>query len=438
MQKKMKKRYVYSCLLLAVLILCLSPIFHPTSQEAAEKLPAGVEITKFENKLPNFKSSYYLDVYNDHSDKQLMADYTILVDKSDEPISVEFAQVGTSADVLMQVYLDFDPIEFRIGDGDYKKESIFRVKDGYKIKMPVRLQTGTVLSDHKRHKLFVTFTSIPEQHISDYDKTTNYYGINAVYDITSELVPEYGKSVDELSTLSMIPSENFEESFGDLVLNTDYDNQEYSSNRGILVPEPRISAKAGESLPLMYNMDKHGCSEALLVVTVDYSINGMALVALDGTEGTANGRINVTAPDNPGLYEVIAYAIYDPRSAITESNHLAENSYRLTLSVDCGVVEIEKLESENFTIKGESVFFGEEKAAHCPAEEVHDGNNYYINRMDRTYIREDNQYYIDNGYEKTAVYGLPEDMAGIKEMVDRKSEISNLSFASDLALCTYF
>ena len=66
------------------------------------------------------------------------------------------------------------------------------------------------------------------------------------------------------------------------------------------------------------------------------------------------------------------------------------------------------------------------------------GITYYINRMDRTYIREDNQHYIDNGYEKTAVYGLPEDMAGIKEMVDRKSEVSNLSFASDLALCTYF
>lgn len=99
---------------------------------------------------------------------------------------------------------------------------------------------------------------------------------------------------------------------------------------------------------------------------------------------------------------------------------------------------IEKLESGSFTIKGESVFFGEEKTSCCPVEEVHDGDNYYIDRMNRTYIKEDNQYYIDNGDGKTAVYELPEDLAGIEEMFDRKSEISNLSFSSDcVRSCEY-
>ncbi len=92
---------------------------------------------------------------------------------------------------------------------------------------------------------------------------------------------------------------------------------------------------------------------------------------------------------------------------------------------------IKILESGSFTLRGESVFFGEEKISHCPVEEWHNGNSYYIKRLNRTYTKEDDQYYIDKGHGKTAVSGATEEIEKIEEMFNRASEICNSNF-SDL------
>ena len=91
---------------------------------------------------------------------------------------------------------------------------------------------------------------------------------------------------------------------------------------------------------------------------------------------------------------------------------------------------IARFESGTFTLRGESIFWGKEKISRCFVEERHDGDDYYIDRTNRIYIRENNQYYIDEGDGKKVVLERPEEMAGIVEMFDCKSEISNYRFSN--------
>lgn len=293
-----------------------------------------IEVTEFENKLPDYKSSYYIDAYNNNSTERLKENFTILVKGKDEPIYVDFAQVGSTSEVLMKIYFDFKPIQFKTEGTNFLEEHIFEAQDGMKIKFPVYFGEGVDLNDEKTHKLFITFTSIPNEHILNYNRTTDFYGVNAVYDITKSAGEDYSDNLIQLFNNRIVPKNNFEESFGTFILNTDYENEEYELNKGIKISDLNISAQRESSLPLMYNIDKLGCDNVLLLLTVGYKVNNEKIVMLDGENGTANGSIEVTVPEESGLYEVIAYAIYNPFDHVTGENHLADCSYRFTLSVN--------------------------------------------------------------------------------------------------------
>lgn len=321
---------------ITVILICLIAVggLWLISSDFMKKEEGKIEIVEFDNKMPQFNSSYYIDAYNKNSTDLMKSSYTILIENTEDPIYVEFAQVGSSAEVRMKIYFDFMPVEFKVGDANFALKYDFEVEDGMKIKFPVYLGKGVNLSDEKTHKLFITFTSIPNEHILDYNQTTDFYGTNAVYDITNLVGSDYSNDLEQGFT-KIYPENNFEETFGTFILNTDYDNSNYKINKGIAVTDPSITAKKDTVLPMMYNFDKlENIEEALLLLTVGGEICNRTIVMLDGKEGVANGQIDIKVPEEKGLYEVIAYIIYDPFNQVTMDNHLAESSYRFTLKVE--------------------------------------------------------------------------------------------------------
>ena len=331
-----RKRILTGVLICTLCVICgisggeFLPIKTVSTGNSEEK----IEVVEFENKLPDaYKSSYYIDVYNSNSTDYLKETYTVVIEDENSPIYIEFAQMGSTSEVLMKIYFDFMPIEFKVEEAELSSEYVFEAQNGMKMKFPIYIGEDMDLSDKKTHKLFITFTSIPNEHISDYNQTTDFYGVNAIYNITRLAKSDYSDDLRCLSDSYVLPQNNYKESFGTFILNTDYDNDEYRSNRGVKIPEPSISAGQGSILQLMYNIDKCGFENVLLLLTVDYTVNNSKVVMLDGEEGTANGAIEIIVPEKSGLYEVIAYAIYDPFGAVTGENHLADCSYRFTLSV---------------------------------------------------------------------------------------------------------
>jgi len=109
-------------------------------------------------------------------------------------------------------------------------------------------------------------------------------------------------------------------------------------NDGILRPEPLIEHKQGTPFKLMYFLDKSEASNTLLIITINFSqakVNGKNYYALslDGNAGTAYGEIEIALPNEPGMYEIIGYAIQNPFSPITSDKVLVDSSYRFTLNL---------------------------------------------------------------------------------------------------------
>ena len=329
---------VPTAFLLFVGIVFLVYLLHIDSSNSHTNTSELIKETPFENLHPEFENSYYIDVYNDNSTDQLKEKNTIFLSDANNPIYLEFAEVGSSTQVIMVLYYDYVPIKFSIDGKNYVESYTFDATDSMKVAIPVFLDEEQLNRDDALHKLFVTFTVSPNHHAAEYDRVTNFYGANAVYDLVYSLSSMEPVFESEKQHDYFIPDGNHMDSFSPLTLNTDYGAKELIENDGILRPEPLIEHKQGTPFKLMYFLDKSEASNTLLIITINFSqakINGKNYYALslDGNAGTAYGEIEIALPNEPGMYEIIGYAIQNPFSPITSDKVLVDSSYRFTLNL---------------------------------------------------------------------------------------------------------
>lgn len=336
MNKISRKKKVFFLVIPILLILLLFGVYQITINRNQDE--NQVRQTQFNNTHADFKTSYYIDSYNKNSSDDLKSQDLIYISDPTAPIYFEYAQVGSSTQVIMNLYYDYKPISFQVADKEYSDKYIFDIKDGNKVKIPVYIKRQAEKDDKKIHKLLVTFASAPDQNASQYSLPTDFFGINAVYDVVytknykNEVFSENDSSDD------IIPENNFSENLGDLILNTDYKNKEQNTNGGILKPPVSLEHKKGTPLKLMYNFEKMGSRECLLLITLNFSpvkINGSdyQIVKLDGEKGTANGQVEVSTSGQSGLYEVVGYIIHDPFRKQQSADNIIKNSYRFTLDL---------------------------------------------------------------------------------------------------------
>jgi len=327
-------------LLIAIPVCCFLIIFNFYETNTNNTIENKVQYSKFDNKH-GFENSYYIDVYNNNSNRNLKSQNLLLVSDVSTPIYFEFSQIGSSSKVIMNVFYDYNQVTFKVADKDYSDNYIFNIINGNKIKIPVYLKNAVLQNDDKIHKLFVTFTSSPDRHALDYDLPTDFFGINGVYDIvyTLDYKNEVYRNFNNKNII--VPDNNFEKNSGNLILNTDYENTEQnSSNGGILKPKVSLESSEGTPLKLMYNFSKLNSENCLLLITIGFApttINGndyYQLIKLDGDNGTANGSIEVTTPDKSGLYEIIGYIVHNPFNKQQTADNLVKTSYRFTLNVN--------------------------------------------------------------------------------------------------------
>lgn len=302
---------------------------------------AGIEINDYNPSLGGYLTSYLIDATTKNSSDEFKANNLLYVPK-DDVIKISYGNLdegGDSNHVVMKVFYDYKMIDFKLADTDtYVSEYTFDLENGKKIDIPILLDDELIKFDQNIHKLLITFTTGYHQNASDFDSVTDEYGINAVYDVVHDL--DFENQTFPYSYNYLLPEENFEQSYGKLVLNTDYDNvTPKSSFGGILNPTPSLNIKRGSDLDLMYNFEKNGSNNALLIMTFNFAqvnINDKyaELIKLDGKEGTANGKISVKVPDTPGKYEVIGYVVHNPYEKYSGGSNMAYPSYRFTLIVE--------------------------------------------------------------------------------------------------------
>lgn len=316
-------------------ILLLASCSNPTNDDS------GIEVQDYKPSMGGYLVSYLIDASTKNSTDEFKENNLLYV-PNDEVIKISygnFDESGGNNNIVMKVFYDYKTIDFKLADTDtYVSEHTFDLESGKKIDIPILLDEDSIEFDQNIHKLLVTFTTGYHQNVSDFDSVTDEYGIDAVYDVIHNL--DYQNKTMPYSYDYLLPEDNFEQSYSKLIFNTDYENVTPNSEfGGILNPTPSLNVKRSSDLDLMYNLEKNGSDNALLIMTLNFAqvnINDKyaELIKLDGKEGTANGKISINVPDTPGKYEVIGYVVHNPFDKYSGDSNMTYPSYRFTLIVE--------------------------------------------------------------------------------------------------------
>lgn len=303
-------------------------------------------VQKWDNtKYSDFPSSVGINVYNEHSFNlknpedinSNKANRTLYITDLSKPITVKFNNNGKDRDFIMNVYYDYNAIDFKIDDtGKYDQKYIFHLADGYEIELPLYLPKDLEMSGS--HKLLITFCIGPELHAKDLGELIDWYGSATIQDVVFEPdsinfsnMKEYQKPPKTLPLHYTY------------TLNQDYD---YDVIKTKIMPNPPVvlTVKPDERFELVYNAsysDKSKSGQALLLFTIGFKqafINDDKYLLLEIPKGsTGIGKIELTAPKEPGLYEIISYQVCSPfekyDSQLTTQFKIMQST-RFTLEVE--------------------------------------------------------------------------------------------------------
>lgn len=332
---------MYKKVLILITIFLLASCSNTTGNDEQAKDYDPIVVKDYKPSVEGYPVSYSIDAVTENSPDDFKVNNLLFV-PNDEMIKIEygnFSEDGNGHNVTMKLFYDYEMIDFKLADADtYQSEYKFNLRSGEKIEIPILLNEDSIVSDENIHKLLVTFTTGSQQNASDFDIVTDEYGVNAVFDVVHNL--NYENNIIPYSYDYILPENNFEQNYGKLIFNTDYENATQKSEfGGVLNPTSSLNVKRGSDLDLMYNLNKNSSDSALLIMTINFeqvNINNKyaELIKLDGKEGTANGRIKITVPDTPGKFEVIGYVVHDPFDKYSGSSNLVYPSYRFTLVVE--------------------------------------------------------------------------------------------------------
>jgi hypothetical protein len=295
-----------------------------------------VKIAHWDNaKYSEWESSVGIDVYNSNSFSKTngvlnKTNSLLYIADIDEPITIKFNNNGKNRNFSLTVFYDYEQIPFKITeDGTINDIYTFTLDDSYEIELPLFLPNNIEKSGS--HKLLVSFSIGYDIHAMDLEDFSDWYGMSKIYDVTfggeadfSDKKIVYEKPfniVDRTLNLLLVPD------MGPEIMNINIDT----------LPKV-IEVKGGTPFNLTYRISTDNSEKVLLLVTV-----GFRQIKIDDSSyklfkfeksKTCYGDIQLTAPEEIGLYEVIALKVQNPFEKIQEPIRCdVRSSVRFTLKV---------------------------------------------------------------------------------------------------------
>ena len=297
------------------------------------------QVTKWDNtKYADWDSSVGLDVYNSNSFDEINGDLykansVLYITNINEPITLKFNNNGKDRNFALTAYYDYKQIPFRISEtGEYSEIYKFDLEDSYEIEIPFYLPND--LETNGDHKLLISFSIGHDFHAKDLETLSDWYGMSMVYDLTFD----QKESFDDFhfrSPYSFEEPQHIIDNLHTLTLNTDYNFDIISSDNA--KTDNLLTVKKGTPFDLVYNAASPlRVDNIALIVTFGYkqtSVDGQDYKLINIPSGkTGVGTIKLTAPDETGLYEVIALSAYNPLGKKGTAEKV-RSSVRFTLNV---------------------------------------------------------------------------------------------------------
>jgi hypothetical protein len=201
---------------------------------------------------------------------------------------------------------DYQEIEYAVNGKTYSAFPFHaKAEDGFEI--PVNLPGNIDFS--QSHILTVVALPNSDKHRAD-GFTFKIRPLSKDY----EIVPQNGDSKLEKLSAAIIPETELSLPFSGLMLNQDFDSIDANS---VKFPNTNIEVSAGERIKLAYRVGNYETAADILfyvfVGNSQYEINGGSFIHLTNTPGkVAYGIVEITAPTQPGQYEVTGFVTSAP------------------------------------------------------------------------------------------------------------------------------
>jgi len=245
---------------------------------------------------------------------------------------------------VLKLFYNYEEVDFSVvGTEEYSKEFLFTLPSANQVEMPIRLDQNLTTSN-SISKLTVAVFMAPERFAMQERKLFEDFNLGLV--LNFEIV-YYNDSELVLNFPSVEPSLRILEAYGihGLGINQEFNPPGYA----IYVPENPLMVSTGEEIEFGFvtnstnwNYDQVNVAEDyVIIVLLDWQqqpVNGQPFLLVNGSPEPDigdHGRFYITAPQDAGFYEMIAFLVPNPTQANSAASFFPlEQSMRFTLVVE--------------------------------------------------------------------------------------------------------
>jgi len=251
---------------------------------------------------------------------------------------------------VMKVFINYEAVPFLVqGEEEFKENFMFSIESGYEAMIPFVIDFDPPQED-ATYQLTVAIFGDPERHMIEGDAHWNFeYPDRFSAIVERHLTFGSGGEVElgNANTKPIASKEN--EFFMPLQINTDLDVDDFYATGHAYPPVRVIQVSPGEEIELAWFVNtviatfEEGAMTAdkyVIVGLLDWEqvpLNGKPYLFVDATDDDFErrvdfGHLTITAPDEVGLYDFVAFLAPDP-TQLSEMLFPLEASLRITIEV---------------------------------------------------------------------------------------------------------
>lgn len=247
---------------------------------------------------------YYFGVDSDLTKGKTKSNI-IEMNHADDSLYLMIESAGMERQIAVQVFMDYEQIPIIVDGSPY---FTYYINAGERYSEEIPFQLGIEVNEQYSHKMVTCMTVSSDLHECDTEGTpTNVYSL--AYDWILKFDKEQELFLKEKEYQS--PTKEYQDMWNGLLINNDITELKRT------FPPKEIQCSPGEKIELQYQIGGLGnCEEVLMLLSLDMKQimvdNKNYLVFRERDKNIMSGTVMITAPEQPGLYDLTGWIIEDP------------------------------------------------------------------------------------------------------------------------------
>ena len=309
MKKRKKIIFVAGIALLSVItVLIIGAVIHHRSQKAPEAATAddGKHMEGMET-LYAWNTYGYAFGFYPMSDRGNTR-YTVSMKDSSEELCFQVESAGQQREMSVQILIDYVQVPI-IVDDEVHMTYFFEADEHFSKEFTFRLKDR--VDESRDHKITAILTIATDKYTTDIKEEYPTSDYSIAYDMRLTFENSSGELVKNENYDYENVREQYEDMFTGLLINDDLTDFKRT------MPKKEITAAPNETITFSYHAGGYEeCEEVIILLSLGMQqipVNGQDFLICKTEDGMiSNGTFTITAPSEPGLYELTGWIIDDP------------------------------------------------------------------------------------------------------------------------------